>query len=114
MATLGLTPLTLVFFQQVSLVGFLANLVAIPLVTLVDHAAGAARRRAAPLWSLGARGAGAGRATRLARGMPGAVWTVPAAPLWAQVAGLLAAALLVLPLPWRARLLGAAARARRC
>ena len=34
-ATLGLTPLTLVFFQQVSLVGFLANLVAIPLVTLV-------------------------------------------------------------------------------
>jgi competence protein ComEC len=34
-ATLGLTPLTLVFFQQVSLVGFLANLVAIPAVTLV-------------------------------------------------------------------------------
>ena len=29
-ATLGLTPLTLVFFQQVSLVGLLANLVAIP------------------------------------------------------------------------------------
>ena len=26
-ATLGLTPLTLVFFQQVSLVGFLANLI---------------------------------------------------------------------------------------
>ena len=34
-ATLGLAPLTLVFFQQVSLVGFVANLVAIPLVTLV-------------------------------------------------------------------------------
>src|SRR5204862_340728 len=34
-ATLGLTPLTLVFFQQVSIVGFAANLVAIPLVTLV-------------------------------------------------------------------------------
>ena len=34
-ATVALTPLTLVFFQQVSLVGFLANLVAIPLVTLV-------------------------------------------------------------------------------
>jgi competence protein ComEC len=33
-ATLGLTPLTLVFFQQVSLVGLLANLVAIPVVTL--------------------------------------------------------------------------------
>jgi len=34
-ATVGLTPLTLVFFQQVSLVGLFANLVAIPLVTLV-------------------------------------------------------------------------------
>ncbi|HEX7439538.1 MAG TPA: ComEC/Rec2 family competence protein [Caldimonas sp.] len=34
-ATLGLTPLILVFFQQVSIVGFAANLIAIPLVTLV-------------------------------------------------------------------------------
>jgi competence protein ComEC len=34
-ATVALTPLTLVFFQQVSVVGFLANLVAIPLVTLL-------------------------------------------------------------------------------
>jgi competence protein ComEC len=32
-ATVGLAPLTLVFFQQLSLVGFVANLVAIPLVT---------------------------------------------------------------------------------
>ena len=31
-ATLGLAPLSLVFFQQISLVGFAANLVAIPLV----------------------------------------------------------------------------------
>ncbi len=34
-ATLGLAPLSLVFFQQFSLVGVLANLVAIPLVTLL-------------------------------------------------------------------------------
>ena len=34
-ATVGLAPLTVVFFQQLSLVGGLANLVAIPLVTLV-------------------------------------------------------------------------------
>ena len=33
--TLGLAPLTLIFFQQISLVGMVANLVAIPLVTLV-------------------------------------------------------------------------------
>ena len=34
-ASVGLAPLSLLFFQQVSLVGFAANLVAIPLVTLV-------------------------------------------------------------------------------
>ena len=46
-ASIGLAPLTLVFFQQVSLVGFVANLLAIPLVTLADRAAGAGRHRAA-------------------------------------------------------------------
>ena len=35
MATVGLAPLSMLFFQQVSLVGFVANLVAIPLVTLL-------------------------------------------------------------------------------
>jgi len=44
-ATLGLTPLTLVFFQQVSLVGFIANLVAIPLFTLVITRSPASRSR---------------------------------------------------------------------
>jgi competence protein ComEC len=33
-ASIGLAPLSMVFFQQVSLVGFVANLLAIPLVTL--------------------------------------------------------------------------------
>jgi len=37
--------------------------------------------------------------------LPGAVWTLPVAPLWAQLAGLVAAALLVLPVPWRAEAL---------
>jgi len=37
--------------------------------------------------------------------LPGAVRTVPVAPPWAQLAGLAAAALAILPLPWRARLL---------
>ncbi|MDQ2734701.1 MAG: MBL fold metallo-hydrolase, partial [Pseudomonadota bacterium] len=40
--------------------------------------------------------------------IPGAVWVVPVAPLWAQMAGLAAAALIVMPLPWRARLLAGA------
>ncbi len=105
-ATLGLTPLTLVFFQQVSIVGFLANIVAIPVVTLFITPLALLGTLASPLWWLG------GAAVRvldvfLAKlaAIPGAVWVVPVAPLWAQLAGLAAAALLVLPLPWRARVL---------
>ena len=104
-ATLGLTPLTLVFFQQVSLVGFLANLVAIPLVTLVVTPLALLGAAVAPFWSLGAfvvQGLDA-LLVHLAA-IPGAVWVVPVAPLWAQLAGLLGAVLLVLPLPWRAKL----------
>jgi competence protein ComEC len=105
-ATLGLTPLTLVFFQQVSVIGFAANLVAIPLVTLVITPLALLGTLAAPLWSLGAivvQGLCALLATLGA--MPGAVWTVPVAAGWAQAAGLAAAALGVLPLPWRLRAL---------
>ena len=105
-ATLGLTPLTLVFFQQVSLVGFLANLVAIPLVTLVITPLALAGIAFAPLWSLAAtivQGLDALLAFLVA--VPGGgVWTIAVAPWWAQVAGLLAAVLVVLPLPWRAKL----------
>ena len=104
-ATLGLTPLTLVFFQQVSLVGFLANLVAIPLVTLVITPLALLGVAVAPLWTVGAAVVSGfvGLLSQLAA-IPGAVWTVPVAPLWAQLAGLVAATLIVLPLPWRAKL----------
>ncbi len=105
-ATLGLTPLTLVFFQQVSVVGLLANLVAIPLVTLVITPLALLGSVAAPLWWLGAW-----LVRQMCNGLawlaswPGAVWTVPAAPGWAQAAGIAAAVLLVLPVPWRLRAL---------
>ncbi|MEO7057124.1 MAG: DNA internalization-related competence protein ComEC/Rec2 [Caldimonas sp.] len=105
-ATLGLTPLTLVFFQQVSVVGLLANLVAIPLVTLVITPLALLGVAASPLWSLGSwvvQGLDAFLGALAA--IPGAVWVVPAAPLWAQLAGLVGAALIVMPLPWRAKLL---------
>jgi len=106
-ATLGLAPLTLVFFQQVSLIGFVANLVAIPLVTLVVTPLALLGVLLPPLWQLGGWVVQA-----LVHGLaglaswPGAVWTAAIAPPWAQAAGLLAGALLVLPLPWRLRLLG--------
>ena len=105
-ATLGLTPLTLVFFQQVSLVGFVTNLIAIPLVTLVITPLALLGVLLAPLWTLGAwvvQQGVAGLAWLVA--WPAAVWTVPVAPAWAQLAGLLAALLALLPLPWRVRAL---------
>ena len=69
-ASIGLAPLSMVFFQQVSLVGFVANLLAIPLVTLAHRAAGAARRRCCqPLWAL-ASAAGAGAGAGAWRGWP--------------------------------------------
>ncbi len=105
-ATVGLTPLSVVFFQQVSVVGLLANLVAIPLVTLLITPLAILGALFAPVWTLAAWlvQVGALGLAWLAR-FPVAVWTVPVAPLWAQAAGLLAAVLLVLPLPWRVRAL---------
>ena len=105
-ATLGLTPLSLVFFQQVSVVGFLANLFAIPLITLVITPLALLGSFAAPLWWLAAWSVQQ-LCTALAwlASVPGAVWVVPVAPAWAQAAALVAGALLVMPLPWRLRAL---------
>lgn len=105
-ATLGLAPLGLVFFQQLSLVGFVANLVAIPLVTLLITPLALLGAIAAPLWQAAAFVLqGLFAVLQGLAAWPAAVWTVPAAPAWAQVAGLLGAALVVLPLPWRLRAL---------
>ena len=105
-ATVGLTPLTLVLFQQVSLVGFVANLIAIPLVTLTITPLALLGTLAPPLWQVAAWATQALVAVLawLAR-WPLAVWSIPAVPAWAQGAALLAGLLLVLPLPWRLRLL---------
>lgn len=108
-ATVGLTPLTLVIFQQVSIVGFLANLVAIPAVTLVITPLALLGIFMAPLWWLG--GAAVQALDSLLGALaaiPGAVWVVPVAPFWAQAAGLAAATLTVMPLPWRTRVFAGA------
>ena len=105
-ATVGLTPLSLVFFQQVSLVGLLANLFAIPLVTLVITPLALLGVLAAPLWTLAAWvTSGMVIALGWLAALPGAVWTLPVAPAWAQLCALVGAVLLVMPVPWRARLL---------
>jgi competence protein ComEC len=106
-ATAGLTPMTLVFFQQVSVVGFLANLVAIPLVTLLVTPLALAGLALPPLWTVGAWGVqGLTALLQHLAAWPLAVWNAAAAPPWAMAAGLLGGALLVMTLPWRLRLLG--------
>ncbi len=105
MATVGLAPLTLVFFQQISLVGFAANLIAIPLVTLVITPLALLGTLVPALWV-----AGAGCVSLLVGWLgwlaqaPAAAWSAGVAPWWAQLSALLGAVLLVMPLPWRVRL----------
>ena len=105
-ATVGLAPLSLVFFQQISLVGFLPNLVSIPLVTLVLTPLALAGTMVPVLWQPAAW-LGQAWMTGLAwlASWPWATWSVPAAPGWAAVAGLAAAVVGLAPLHWRVRIL---------
>jgi competence protein ComEC len=106
-ATLALAPLTLLLFQQVSLVGLVANLVAVPWITLLTTPLALAGLVWSPLWQL------AGWTVQpllqilsLLAQVPWATWEAPATSAWAAALGLVGGACLVLPLPWRARLLG--------
>ena len=103
-ATLGLAPLSLVFFQQLSLVGFVANLVAIPLVTLLITPLALLGVLVPGLWWLAAALVKLGCLGLAAlAGWPGAVHLAAAAPAWVVACGLLGALLGVLPLPWALR-----------
>jgi competence protein ComEC len=102
--TVGLAPLLVLFFGQISLVGVLANLVAVPVVTwlltplcllgaLIPWAWGLAAYTVQALFAL---------LTEMAT-WPWAVWSLPQAPFGVQalaLAGLLLAALR-LPRAWR-------------
>ncbi|OYY51462.1 MAG: DNA internalization-related competence protein ComEC/Rec2 [Polaromonas sp. 35-63-240] len=106
--TLALTPLSLLLFNQVSVVGLLANAVAIPWVTLVVTPLAMLGLAWSPLWD-GAAWAIGGLAAMLQwlAGWPFASVSVAAAPLWAAIAGVLGGGLIALRLPWQWRLLGA-------
>ncbi len=104
--TLALTPLSLLLFGQVSAVGFVANLLAIPWVTLVVTPLALGGVLWAPLWSLAALSLQPlAAALQWMAQWPWAVLFLPAAPLWAGIAGVLGGALLAMRLPWRLRLL---------
>ena len=105
-ATIGLAPLSMVFFQQVSVVGFAANLVAIPAVTLLITPLAMLGVGVPPLWGMAAWvGQGLVALLQALAEAPLVVWTAAAAPPWAVASGLLGGALAVLPLPWRLRIL---------
>ena len=102
--TVGLAPLTLVFFQQISWVGLAANLVAIPWVTGLVTPLALLGLVWPDLWTLG------GWAVEClmwvlehAAAVPGAAWQSTLAPAWAMVFGLCGGVLVVLPVPlgWR-------------
>lgn len=105
--TLALTPLTLLLFGQVSVVGLLANALAIPWVTLVVTPLAMAGVLLPALWD----GAGwALHALGLYLGwlaaLPFATVSTPAPPAWAGAVGVIGGVLLVMRLPWHARVLG--------
>ena len=105
--TLALTPLSLLLFNQVSLVGLLANAVAIPWVTLVVTPLAMAGVLWSPLWDAAALAIQG--LTYLLQWLASFSWatiTVAAAPLWCALAGVLGGTLLALHLPWHWRLLG--------
>lgn len=105
--TLALTPLTLLLFGQVSVVGLVANALAIPWVTLVVTPLAMLGGLAPPLWDLAAQAIAAlvGYLQLLAA-LPFASVSVAQAPVWAGVAGVLGGLLLALQGPWRVRLMG--------
>ncbi|MBY0453904.1 MAG: DNA internalization-related competence protein ComEC/Rec2 [Burkholderiaceae bacterium] len=105
--TLALTPLGLMLFGQMSLVGLGANLLAIPWVTLVVTPLAFLGVLWAPLWQL------AGwsvqwmvAALQWLAALPLASLWVAVAPLWAGIAGVAGGTLLALRLPWQVRALG--------
>lgn len=105
--TLALTPLTLLLFGQVSVVGLLANLLAIPWVTLLITPLAMLGVAWAPLWDLAAWGVRALAAyLQILAALPFATISIAQAPLWAGAAGIVGGVLLAMRLPWSTRLLG--------
>ncbi|WP_180130723.1 DNA internalization-related competence protein ComEC/Rec2 [Rhodoferax sp. BLA1] len=103
--TLALTPLSLLLFGQVSLVGLLANVLAIPLVTLLVTPLAMVGVVVPGLWTWAAGVIDLlGEVLRWLAAWPWAVLWVAKAPWWAGAAAVLGGVLLALRLPWSLRL----------
>jgi competence protein ComEC len=104
---LALTPLTLLLFGQVSVIGLAANALAIPWVTLLVTPLAMIGVAVAPLWDAAALALAAlAWYLKMLAALPFATVTVAQAPLWAGSVGILGGLLLAMQLPWRLRLMG--------
>ncbi|HJV82113.1 DNA internalization-related competence protein ComEC/Rec2 [Noviherbaspirillum sp.] len=110
--TLGLVPLTLLLFGQISLISPLANAIAIPLVSFfVTPLALVGSVLPAPLanWVLGFAHLlvdWLAQALQWMSAFPAAVWTAPIPPWWTFLAALIGTLWLLAPVGWPARWLG--------
>ena len=105
--TMVLAPLTLLLFGQVSVVGLLANALAIPWVTLVVTPLAMLGAIASPMWDLAGLAVHVlSRFLGLLAGLPFATVSVAVPHLLVSVIAMLGGVLLVLPWPWQLRLLG--------
>jgi competence protein ComEC len=107
--TIGLTPILLGMFQQVSLVSPVANAFAIPLVSLVIvplTLLGAVLPVAAPLWLAHTLMGWTMALLEWLNNLPQAVWTQHAPPAWSVAAGMIGVLWILLPRGFPARWLG--------
>lgn len=104
LVALALTPVALVCFQQVSVVGVGVNLVAVPVFTALITPLALAGALWPVCWDVGAWLIGwMWVGLRGAAELPWAVLHAPELPVWVAVAGVLAAFALALPGRWRWR-----------
>jgi competence protein ComEC len=105
--TAALSPLTLLLFGQVSVVGLLANAIAIPWVTLVVTPLSMLGMLYAPLWgwAAGAMHLLSGYLGFLAK-LPFATVSLATPVLFLSCMGVLGGLCLVMPWPWRVRVMG--------
>lgn len=105
--TLALTPLSLLLFGQVSLVGLFANVLAIPWITLVVTPLAMFGVLFSPIWDAATWAVGVlGAVLTWLASWPFASLSVVQAPLWAGACGVLGGLLLAVKWPWHWRLLG--------
>jgi competence protein ComEC len=113
--TLGLVPLTLLLFSQVSLVGPIANAVAIPVVSFVVTPLALlgsllpAPLAAPVLWSAHGVLEWLAQALGWLAALPLAVWSAPAPPAWLFALALAGTGWMLAPRGWPQRWAGAAA-----